>query len=82
MWKFKFVAMGQLKKQSQFAEWYIDIKVLQKRDYGKRPRFEGRKNKANQSQFPGFGRELDCAKWDIAWFDRFLRSLCSVEMTA
>jgi hypothetical protein len=45
-----------LKKQSQFENGRIDVKSFMGKDYIDTPRFEGLKNKANQSQFAVFGR--------------------------
>ncbi len=48
--------MSYLKKQSQFGNGGFDVNVLQGKDYGNRPRFWGRKNKANK---PAFGRKSE-----------------------
>jgi hypothetical protein len=39
-----------LKKQSQFVAGPMNVSVLQTKDYVNEPRFEGRGNKASQSQ--------------------------------
>ena len=49
--------MVHLKKQSQFAGGQNGVKLVQTMDYGDSNGWRRRKNKANQSQSPGFGRK-------------------------